>query len=235
METANRKRYFFLIFCKKYCCLFSFSVFSVPSHRVEKQYFIMKIALFASGEGTNAENIIRYFSQSCEVVIPLVVINRKEAGARRRAESLGVTVEYIPKREWEDEGRVLSLLRSYGIEAIVLSGFLLHVPDYLLRAYPERIVNIHPALLPKHGGKGMYGMHVHEAVVADGDTESGITIHLVDDEYDHGRTLFQAKCSVLPGDTPEDVAAKVHKLEYEYFPKVIGEWVHEMSRTNPER
>lgn len=183
------------------------------------------IALFASGEGTNAENLIKYFAGNENVKVSLVVINRKEAGARRRAEALGVPVEYLPKAAWEDSASVLALLEKYGVDAIVLAGFLLHVPDYLLAAYPDRIVNIHPALLPKHGGKGMYGMNVHESVIASGDKESGITIHTIDSNYDRGTTLFQARCEVLPGDTAEDVAAKVHKLEYAHFPEVVEKWL----------
>lgn len=195
-----------------------------------KMRFNMKtIALFASGEGTNAENLIKYFAGNENVKVALVVINRKEAGARRRAEALGVPVEYLPKAAWQDSASVLALLEKYGVDAIVLAGFLLHVPDYLLEAYPDRIVNIHPALLPKHGGKGMYGMNVHEDVIASGDKESGITIHTIDSNYDRGTILFQAKCEVLPGDTAEDVAAKVHKLEYAHFPEVVEKWLASLS------
>lgn len=179
------------------------------------------IAIFASGEGTNAENIIRYFENSGTAKVTLLVYNRKEAGVRLRAERLGVRTEYIPKSMFGDSEKVLATLREANTDIIVLAGFLLFVPEYLLEAYHNRIINIHPSLLPLHGGKGMHGIHVHEDVLACGDKETGITVHVADAQLDHGCVLFQAKCPVERGDTPEDVAARVHKLEYAYFPEVI--------------
>lgn len=179
------------------------------------------LAIFASGEGTNAENIIRYFENSGTAKVTLLVYNRKEAGVRLRAERLGVRTEYIPKSMFGDSEKVLATLREANTEIIVLAGFLLFVPEYLLETYHNRIINIHPSLLPLHGGKGMHGIHVHEDVLACGDKETGITVHVADAQLDHGCVLFQAKCPVERGDTPEDVAARVHKLEYAYFPEVI--------------
>ena len=179
------------------------------------------LAIFASGEGTNAENIIRYFENSGTAKVTLLVYNRKEAGVRLRAERLGVRTEYIPKSMFGDSEKVLATLREANTDIIVLAGFLLFVPEYLLETYHNRIINIHPSLLPLHGGKGMHGIHVHEDVLACGDKETGITVHVADAQLDHGCVLFQAKCPVERGDTPEDVAARVHKLEYAYFPDVI--------------
>lgn len=179
------------------------------------------LAIFASGEGTNAENIIRYFENSGTAKVTLLVYNRKEAGVRLRAECLGVRTEYIPKSMFGDSEKVLATLREANTDIIVLAGFLLFVPEYLLETYHNRIINIHPSLLPLHGGKGMHGIHVHEDVLACGDKETGITVHVADAQLDHGCVLFQAKCPVERGDTPEDVAARVHKLEYAYFPEVI--------------
>lgn len=179
------------------------------------------LAIFASGEGTNAENIIRYFENSGTAKVTLLVYNRKEAGVRLRAERLGVRTEYIPKSMFGDSEKVLATLREANTDIIVLAGFLLFVPEYLLETYHNRIINIHPSLLPLHGGKGMHGIHVHEDVLACGDKETGITVHMADAQLDHGCVLFQAKCPVERGDTPEDVAARVHKLEYAYFPEVI--------------
>ncbi len=179
------------------------------------------LAIFASGEGTNAENIIRYFENSGTAKVTLLVYNRKEAGVRLRAERLGVRTEYIPKSMFGNSEKVLATLREANTDIIVLAGFLLFVPEYLLETYHNRIINIHPSLLPLHGGKGMHGIHVHEDVLACGDKETGITVHVADAQLDHGCVLFQAKCPVERGDTPEDVAARVHKLEYAYFPEVI--------------
>lgn len=179
------------------------------------------LAIFASGEGTNAENIIRYFENSGTAKVTLLVYNRKEAGVRLRAERLGVRTEYIPKSMFGDSEKVLATLHEANTDIIVLAGFLLFVPEYLLETYHNRIINIHPSLLPLHGGKGMHGIHVHEDVLACGDKETGITVHVADAQLDHGCVLFQAKCPVERGDTPEDVAARVHKLEYAYFPEVI--------------
>lgn len=181
----------------------------------------IKIAIFASGSGTNAENIVRYFSGKSSFQVALVVSNRPDAYVLERARRLGVPSVVCTNADFKEGGRVLSLLEERGIGFVVLAGFLLRVPDKLLQAYPERILNIHPALLPKFGGKGMYGDRVHEAVVAAGECETGITIHYINEYYDEGGIVFQAACPVAPEDSPRDVAAKVHALEYKYYPVVI--------------
>ena len=179
------------------------------------------IALFASGSGTNVENIIRYFQDDKRIHFPFIISNKPDAYVHERAKKLDIPSFYYKKESFEN-GEVLSFLLENKIDFIVLAGFLLKVPLNIIRAYPDKIINIHPALLPKFGGKGMYGSHVHEAVVAGRETENGITIHYVNEYYDEGRIIFQAKCKVLPTDTPEDVAARVHELEYRYFPEIIG-------------
>ena len=182
-----------------------------------------RVAIFASGSGSNAENIANYFKGSDAVEISLILANNPEAYVLERAKKLGIESVVVTGKEFRAADKVLEILKERNIDFIVLAGFLLLVPAKLIESYPGKIVNIHPALLPKHGGKGMYGDHVHEAVVAAGDTESGITIHLIDERYDCGTTFFQATCPVLPTDTPHDVAEKVHALEYEHFPRVIEE------------
>jgi len=179
------------------------------------------IVIFASGSGTNAEHIIRYFQEKKTASVKLVLSNKKEAYVLERAKQLNVPCCYFPKNEWEEGQKILTLLKTNEIELIVLAGFLLKIPQTLLDAYPHKIINIHPALLPKYGGKGMYGKYVHEAVIAAGEKETGITIHYIDEEYDHGKILFQETCSIEFTDTPEEVAAKVHALEYAYYPQVI--------------
>ena len=181
-----------------------------------------RIVLFASGSGSNAENIIRYFSNSKELEFPFIISNRSDAFVHERAKKLMIPSYVFKKNDFEN-GTVLNFLQEKAIDLIVLAGFLMKIPENLLNAYPDKIINIHPALLPKFGGKGMYGARVHEAVVASGERESGITIHYVNENYDEGRIIFQAQCPVLPTDSPDDVAAKVHALEYEFFPLVIGE------------
>ena len=178
------------------------------------------LVIFASGSGTNAENLIKYFANSKDFRIAAVFCNRPDAYVLQRAARLGVTTEVFNKADLTG-GKVAQLLRDYNAWALILAGFLMMVPEDIVREYPGRIINIHPALLPKYGGKGMHGMHVHEAVVAAGEPETGITIHLVDEQYDHGKTLFQARCEVLPCDTAMDVAAKIHLLEQEHFPDVV--------------
>lgn len=191
-----------------------------------------RIAIFASGNGTNAETIMRHFSavgaarQAGKAEVVLVVTNRREAGVVERAERLNIECVYLPRDAWSGGSEVLSLLRSREIDFIVLAGFLLLLPRAVVEAYPRRIVNIHPALLPKFGGRGMYGMNVHEAVIEAGETESGITIHFVDEAYDHGEVIAQYRCPVLPGDTPGMLAARIQTLEYAWYPEVIEKIVN---------
>lgn len=179
------------------------------------------IVILASGSGTNTENIIRYFQSSDVARVVLVVSNKADAYVLERAKRLQVPSLVIPRDKFLESGYACSVLQEYHADLVVLAGFLLRIPDDMLAAYPQRIVNIHPSLLPKYGGKGMYGDKVHQAVVAAGEKESGITIHYIDGHFDEGVTIFQAKCPVLPDDTPEEVAHKVHALEYEHYPKVI--------------
>ena len=184
------------------------------------------LAIFASGSGSNAENIINYFSGNANVSFPFILCNKKDAYVKVRAERLGIPFKYFTKEEMKD-GTVLGWLQEAKIDYVILAGFLLQVPMSIIQAFPNRIVNIHPALLPKFGGKGMYGSHVHEAVGAPGEKESGISIHYVNENLDEGQVIFQAKCKVLPTDTPEDVAHNVHELEYQYFPQVIAQVIGE--------
>lgn len=180
------------------------------------------VAIFASGEGTNAENIFQYFQNDKRIKIKLVVTNVDTAGVIRRAEAYKKNVQIVSKTAlYEYTDQLIEFLQTEEIDIIVLAGFLLKIPEAFIRAFPNRIVNIHPALLPKFGGKGMYGMHVHRAVIAQGETESGITVHYVNEEYDKGEVILQARCPIAPGDTPEMLDKKVRALELEYFPKAI--------------
>lgn len=185
---------------------------------------VRRIAVFASGNGSNAENLIKYFNDRREIAeVALVVCNRPDALALRRAQALGVAAVVMPRDRLNDPESIIGVLTAYGIDFIVLAGFLLRVPEFLIGQYRGRIVNIHPALLPKFGGKGMYGRHVHEAVVAAGERETGITVHHVSERYDEGRVIFQAAVPVSPADNPADVERKVRDLEMRYLPEVIGQ------------
>lgn len=183
------------------------------------------IAIFASGSGTNCENLIRHFTGHAHIRCSLVVSNRPDAFALTRAERLGVPTAVITKAELQEPSNVLPLLRRHGVTFIVLAGFLPLVPDYLIDAFPRRIVNIHPSLLPRHGGKGMWGHHVHEAVKACGDTETGMTVHYVTPVCDGGEIIAQFSVPLLPTDTVDDIAAKEHQLEMAHFPKVVEQVV----------
>jgi len=183
------------------------------------------IAIFASGSGTNAENIIRYFSNSKSAQVSLILSNRREAYVLKRAATLNVRSVFFDRKDLYEKEKVSRYLAMYKIDFIVLAGFLWLIPENILNIYEKRIINIHPALLPKHGGKGMYGETVHEAVIAKHEKESGITIHYVNKHYDKGNIIFQARCPVTPEDTPETLAARVHELEYKHFPLVIEELV----------
>ena len=188
---------------------------------------MVNIAIFVSGNGTNCENIIRHFAGSGVARVALVLSSRADAFALVRAGRLGVPTVVVPKADFNDEPKLTGLLSAHAIDFIVLAGFLLMVPPFFTSRYPRRIVNIHPALLPKYGGKGMYGHHVHEAVRASGDSETGITVHYVSNVCDGGEIIFQAATPVLPNDTPDDIAASVHRLEQRYFPEVIERVVSE--------
>lgn len=187
------------------------------------------IAIFASGNGSNAQSIAEYFAQNSEISVATIIYNRKEAFVAQRARNLGIEARYFPKKDFETP-QVLEYLKSLQVDYIILAGFLLLVPGNLLEAYSNKIINIHPSLLPKHGGKGMYGLKVHEEVIKSHDTHSGITIHRVNEKYDEGEILFQAQCPVLPADTPEELALRVHQLEYAHFPQVIEQTILQDSK-----
>ena len=184
------------------------------------KYFMKRIVIFASGSGTNAENIIKYFRRSTIATVVRVLTNKQHAKVLDRANRLNIKSLYFNKKAFAEDDTILEVLKKEA-DYIVLAGFLWRIPAKIVAAFPNKIINIHPALLPKYGGKGMYGMHVHNAVVENKETETGITIHYVNENYDEGAIIFQEKVSVKPEDTPEMVAAKIHELEYEHFPKII--------------
>ncbi|WP_311589968.1 phosphoribosylglycinamide formyltransferase [Prevotella disiens] len=182
---------------------------------------MVNIAIFVSGSGSNCENIIRYFQQNNEVNIALVISNKADAYALTRAKNLNVPSIVLPKAEFNDRTKVLNLMKKNKIDFIVLAGFLLIIPDWLIDAYPKRMLNLHPALLPKFGGIGMYGHHVHEAVRKANETETGMTVHWVSNVCDGGEIIAQFRTPITPTDTPDDIADKEHVLEMEHFPQVI--------------
>jgi phosphoribosylglycinamide formyltransferase 1 len=180
-----------------------------------------KIAVFASGSGSNAEKIIEYFQKKPVARVEIILSNKKDAFVLERAKKFDIPTYVFDRHELYNTDKIIGLLSAHHIDLIVLAGFLWLVPDNMLLNYPRRIINIHPALLPKYGGKGMFGPRVHEAVVANKELYSGITIHYINEQYDEGDIIFQAKCDISPTDDAETVAQKVHALEYEHFPKVI--------------
>ena len=186
------------------------------------------IAIFVSGGGTNCENLIKYFAGSDRVNCALVISNKADAYALVRAERLGVPTAVAPKAQLHDEQFMMNLLQRYDINFIVLAGFLPLVPEYLIEAFPRRIINLHPALLPKFGGKGMWGHHVHEAVKAAGETETGMTVHYVTPVCDGGEIIAQYRCALSPDDTVDDIAEKEHQLEMKYFPLVVDKVLNEL-------
>jgi phosphoribosylglycinamide formyltransferase-1 len=179
------------------------------------------VAIFASGAGTNAKKIIEHFASSGTVEVACIVCNKPGAGVLNIAAESNIPYIIIDKERFFRGDHYIDELKGHGIDFIILAGFLWKLPGALIRAFPNKIINIHPALLPKYGGKGMYGQFVHEAVIKAEEKESGITIHFVDEMYDHGKHIMQVTCPVLPGDTPEALAQRIHQLEYEYYPKVI--------------
>lgn len=183
-----------------------------------------KIVLFTSGSGTNAEKIIEHFKDHPLIRVVLLLSNNPNAFALERAKKYKVPTRVFSKQQFH-ESEVLAWLQEKEITHIVLAGFLWLIPPHIIKTFPHQIVNIHPSLLPKYGGKGMYGSKVHEAVVAAGERETGITIHEVDAVYDEGKILFQAQCSIEPTETPQQVADKVHTLEYANYPKVVEQWI----------
>jgi len=189
---------------------------------------MIHLAIFASGGGTNAEKIMKYFEFHEEVTVSVVCSNKTDAYVLNRAENYGVPFEIFDRSQFASD-KFSRRLDAYQADYLVLAGFLWKIPNHLLKAFPNKIINIHPALLPKYGGKGMYGDHVHELILANEDKESGITIHLVNENYDEGRVLFQAICDVKAEDTVETLAARIHQLEHKHFPRVIEEYIESCS------
>jgi phosphoribosylglycinamide formyltransferase-1 len=182
-----------------------------------------RIVIFASGSGSNAENLVHFFQDNHQIEVVQILTNNPHAKVLDRAKRLKVSALSFNRQAFSKTNDVLNIVKLQQPDLIVLAGFLWKIPESFVEAFPNKIINIHPALLPKFGGKGMYGMHVHEAVVAQKETETGITIHYVNEHYDEGTTIFQAKCDVNHTDTAEDVAAKIHELEMEHFPKVVSD------------
>ena len=182
-----------------------------------------RIVIFASGSGTNAENIIKYFQRTKVAKVTLVLSNKSAANVLVRAKKLSIPSKTFNKSEFINSDRIITILRNELPDLIVLAGFLLKFPKTILKDFPNKVINIHPALLPKYGGKGMYGMHIHESVIKNKEIETGITIHYVNENYDEGAIIFQERFQLSENDTAASVAAKIHELEYEFFPKVIEE------------
>ncbi|MDX2196542.1 MAG: phosphoribosylglycinamide formyltransferase [Cytophagales bacterium] len=183
----------------------------------------VNIVIFASGSGTNAENIVLYLANNKDMCVKAIFTNNPQAGVIQRAQNHHVPVCIFTKEEYSDKSIFLHKIQKYNAHYIILAGFLWLIPGYLVAAYPDKIINIHPALLPKYGGKGMYGEHVHKAVKANNEHETGITIHYVNEHYDEGKIIFQARTAIHKHDTPDDIAHKVHMLEYEHYPKIIAQ------------
>jgi len=181
----------------------------------------IKLAVFASGNGSNAQNIVEYFIDSSVIEVALIVTNNENAFVIERSKKMNIPFEIISKSKLNDSFFTTSILVEYQIDWIILAGFLLKIPEYIISMFPNRILNIHPALLPKYGGKGMYGNFVHQAVKENGEPYTGITIHLVNENFDEGTILFQAVCEISQDDSIEVIANKVHELEFRYFPEII--------------
>ncbi len=185
-----------------------------------------KIAILASGSGSNAENINNYLLTNYDANIDCIICNKKDAFVFERAKKMDIDSFYFDKKAFSSATEVIELLKNRGVDFIVLAGFLLKISEKVIREFENKIINIHPALLPNYGGKGMYGMNVHKAVIDNNEKESGITIHLVNEEYDKGKILFQAKTSIESKDSAEDLAQKIHQLEYKHFPEVIVDYIN---------
>lgn len=188
---------------------------------MEEKKTLKQIAVFASGSGTNAENLVKYFNRGDLARVAVILTNNKNAFVIDRASQLDVPCKVFNREMLYKTDEIIELLKSLNIDLIVLAGFLWLVPDNLLKSFPGKIVNIHPALLPKYGGKGMFGHVVHEAVLKSGERESGITIHYVNEKYDEGEIILQAKCEVNPDWSADELAEKIHELEYFHYPRVI--------------
>lgn len=186
-----------------------------------------RIVIFASGSGSNAENLIKFFQNREDTSVVQVLTNNPQAKVLERCKNLEVSALSFNKIAFTKTNDILNILKASKPDLIILAGFLWKFPEFILKAFPNKVINVHPALLPKYGGKGMYGMHVHEAIVANKETETGITIHYVNEHYDEGAIIFQAKCEVTSSDSATDVAEKIHELEMEYFPKIVNKLLSE--------
>lgn len=187
-----------------------------------------RIAILASGSGSNAENIANYFKSMPDIEISIILSNKKDAFVLERANKLNISNQSFSRNDFYETNTIVDLLKSKQIDLVVLAGFLWLVPNSLIQAFQNKIINIHPALLPNYGGKGMYGMNVHHAVINNNEKESGITIHLVNEKYDDGETILQAKCQITENDSAEDLANKIHELEYKYFPRAIESYLNKL-------
>ncbi len=187
------------------------------------------IAIFASGSGSNAKKILEYFEGHLDIRVALIVTNRSQAGVLAHAEYHNIPTAHIKKATFYETEEILEIFNRYSVDFLVLAGFLLLIPRYLVQSYPHHILNIHPALLPKYGGKGMYGMNVHRAVRAANETETGMTIHWVNEHYDEGGIVFQASCKVAPEDSPEDIARNVLQLEHRHYAEVIEQTITDLA------
>ncbi|HEX5167691.1 MAG TPA: phosphoribosylglycinamide formyltransferase [Cyclobacteriaceae bacterium] len=183
------------------------------------------IAILASGSGTNAEEIMKFFRDHPNADVSVLLSNNPKAFALQRAEKYNVPTHVFNREQFSSPMHILEILSKHEVTHLVLAGFLWLIPDYLIKSFPKKIINIHPALLPKFGGKGMYGTNIHEAIRASGEKETGITIHEVNEHYDDGEILFQAKCPIEKDETPDQIADKVHQLEYQHYPRVIESWI----------
>ena len=186
---------------------------------------LKKVAIFASGSGSNAQSIIEYFNKKESIDVSFIISNKSDAFVVKRAKKLGVKCFVFNIESFKNNLGILEILTKHKVDWIVLAGFLLKVPEYIIEKYENRILNIHPALLPKYGGKGMYGVHVHRSVLQNKETESGISIHLVNKNYDEGKIIFQAKCKVFKKDTVELLSKRIHQLEHLHYPKVIEQTI----------
>ncbi len=218
-------------FFKKYVSKIGNRMLGNKAATVKPTTSVLNIAIFASGEGSNAKKIIEHFASSHEIKIGLIVCNKPGAGVLQIAALNNISVLLIEKERFFSGDGYLPEFENHQIRLIVLAGFLWKLPEQLIKAYPKKIINIHPALLPKHGGKGMYGHYVHEAVIANKEKESGISIHYVDELYDHGEIIFQARCTVDENEMPDSLANKIHGLEHEHYPKTIEAIIKKQNRS----
>ena len=192
------------------------------------------IAVLISGTGSNCRNIIQYFEEHRFIHVSLIIANKENTGAPAISRDTGVPYRVVNRADFYENARILEILKKEEIQYLILAGFLWLIPDFLVKAFPQRIINIHPALLPKYGGKGMYGMKVHQAVKDAGERHTGITIHLVNEKYDEGEILSQEKVKIEAADSPEDIAQKVHQLEYQFFPEIIEKYIMKQSKLAQE-